>query len=361
MRPLRPYPAGRWLQVQPPSSRQTRGRSQLRAAARLQRLKDFDVVVVGIVPVTALGHVLNQMADDGLDVIMGMEAQNVFCALNRYFVVSDVLDVPDVESGVVSELLTQRGLDQVGDLAHSVVAGCDVKDAGNRSIRLDGANVSHGRVVDAQNRAPGGGVVDPNHAVLHGAFEHGINDQIEAHAWAVAGDSALAQGDDGKVAVDELNHSALTLQLGNPIGVRRGNRAVFVEQFIFRVAVHRAGTGIDVTMDLGLLGDVRQVGRRGRVEHEILAGRKLSHGVVGEPGQENHLRIVFQVIDLEVENVAVDNANFGRKRVSEPEQVHDVNVVTAFQQFWYKSGTKITGAAGYKNAHAKNSCLEVVT
>jgi hypothetical protein len=71
--------------------------SSLGAFTFFKALEDVDVVIVWIVPVFAFGHVFNQVAHDGGNAVMRMEAENVFCPLNRNLVIADVLNMRDVK------------------------------------------------------------------------------------------------------------------------------------------------------------------------------------------------------------------------------------------------------------------------
>src|SRR5436305_306685 len=107
-----PGPTAHWPRGQRSSFAATGGSSDFRPVLLVQRFEYLDVVVIGIVPVTASGHVFDQVANNGLNAVMRMEAENILGALNGHFVVANVLDLLEVETDPGSQFLLYGQGDQ---------------------------------------------------------------------------------------------------------------------------------------------------------------------------------------------------------------------------------------------------------
>src|SRR5260370_4024952 len=195
--------------------------------------------------------------------------------------------------------------------------------------------IGHACVFDAEDRPPNRGIIDADEAISHGRFEHGVNNQIKAHARAETGHSTLAKCDDRKTRVGKLQHGTLALKLRNAVRISRAYGTVLIKQFILGIPVYGTRAGVDVASNACLFGDVAEVSGGSSVEHEILSRRKFRHRVIGQPGQENYLLVLLKIAGLQVKNILIYEPHFGSKQVSKPQQIHDIDVVASFQQFRY--------------------------
>ncbi len=154
-----------------------------------------------------------------------------------------------------------------------------------------------------------------------------------------------------KLSSTKLKSGLFALQFGNAVGIAGTDDASFVVELIFRVAVNRAGTGVNVALHLGFLRHVREIRRRGGIENEILARRELRHGIVGQTGQEHDLVVGFQIFLSEVEDVFAENTDLAGQVIAEPEEVDDIDLVASVEEFRNQDGANVTSAAGDKKFH----------
>ena len=90
--------------------------------------------------------------------------------------------------------------------------------------------------------------------------------------------------------------------------------------------------GVDHPAHAGSFGGVTEVGRRRGVGDEIQARRVLGHGIVGQSGHEDDLVVAGEILLVDLEDVLGDDADVVREVIAEPEQVDDVDLVSALQQ-----------------------------
>src|ERR1700722_15574002 len=142
---------------------------------------------------------------------MRVEAEKSVCAFYRDLVVPDVAEMVDIQRDFLTKLFFYGEFHHIGYFTDGMIARSDVEDAAYRFIGFNCACIGHGSVFDAQEWAPDRGVADVNDAILHGAFEHGVDDQSKAHARAVSGNCALAESDYGELGIDHLHYGAFSL------------------------------------------------------------------------------------------------------------------------------------------------------
>ena len=140
-----------------------------------------------------------------------METEDVLGALDGNFVIADVFDLFDIEVDLGSQFVLDGERNQIGNFADSMVSRRNIEDARKSLAGLNGADVSQRRIFNAQDRPPDGRIVHPDHAIFHGAFEHSINDEVQPHPRAVAGNGPLAQRNHRELLVRELHRRLLAL------------------------------------------------------------------------------------------------------------------------------------------------------
>src|SRR5580698_7584118 len=116
--------------------------------AVLQFLEGVDIRIDRIVPVPELIPVLDEVVDNRFDVTGGMKTQDVRRLLHAYLVITEILDVPDQQADLSTQPFFDRSLDEIANLAHRIVPRCNVEDARNLWIGLNGADISCGGVLD---------------------------------------------------------------------------------------------------------------------------------------------------------------------------------------------------------------------
>ena len=72
------------------------------ALTLLQAFEYLNVVIVGIVPVLAFGHIFNQVAHDCLYAVMWMETQNVLGTFNGNLIIANVLNMGYIQRRAAS-------------------------------------------------------------------------------------------------------------------------------------------------------------------------------------------------------------------------------------------------------------------
>ena len=95
----------------------------------LHRLEGPDVVVLLLVEVAELIQVVGQALYCIDDRVAGLEADDLIGLLDADLVVSEVLDMFDVDLGMDVEVVLHALLDRVADLPDRKIAGGDIEDA----------------------------------------------------------------------------------------------------------------------------------------------------------------------------------------------------------------------------------------
>src|SRR5262249_1529257 len=47
----------------------------------------------------------------------------------------------------------------------------------------------------------------------------------------------------------------------------------------------------------------------------------------------------------------MNDSHFCRKRIAKPEQIHNIDVIAAFQQLWYQRGSYVSSATCHQDGH----------
>jgi len=100
-------------------------------------------------------------------------------------------------------------------------------------------------VLDGQNRPPDGRIVDGDFAHGEGMFEHNVDDQIKTHPGTMAAHRSLTKADHRKLIIRHLQCPEFPLELGDTIGIGADGRGCFIIEFVHRIAVNRAGAGVN--------------------------------------------------------------------------------------------------------------------
>src|ERR1700733_16033815 len=104
-----------------------------------------------------------------------MEAQDVARLLGADLIVSEILNVFDVEAYALAQSFFHRSLYKVTDLADRVISGRDVENSGKPVVRLDRTDIGCGCVLDTKQRPPDGGVVDRDRLFPQRILKHRVD------------------------------------------------------------------------------------------------------------------------------------------------------------------------------------------
>jgi len=167
--------------------------------------------------------VLNQILYNRLDIVIGMEAEYIFCLLNAHLVVAEIALVVDGKMHSKSELLLDRHFDQISDFANCVVSRSNIENSRDPIAGFYRTDVCIGRILDTDNRSPNGGVVHRDFPITHAVLKRRMVLTIRSRRirGLQAGNGPLAQRDDREVVALQVHHSLLALEFGNPVRVGR--------------------------------------------------------------------------------------------------------------------------------------------
>src|SRR6266550_1763138 len=124
----------------------------------VHHFEGLNVVVGRILDVVELRVIVRQLPNDVTDGLGRLEPEDILRVLRRHLVVSDVVEVIDVEPSVETKQVFDGIVNVIRHFADGEVARSNVEYSGDRRARLDCADVGAGGVLYRENGPPNGGI-----------------------------------------------------------------------------------------------------------------------------------------------------------------------------------------------------------
>ena len=186
-----------------------------------------------------------------------------------------------------------------------------------------------------------------------------VDDEIEAHARAVAVDGALAQDRRREAVAGQRQERLLAVAFGDRVRAARFDRRRFVEHSRAQAVVERGRGAEDQPRDAAALAGLAQALGRDRVHLPVGVGVVLGGRVVGETGQVGNAVDALEPGVVPGPHVArdrLDPAGVGRRQRlerhrPEKEPVDDPDAVAAFEELPAKLEADVAAPARDQNVH----------